>query len=132
MINSLKPHIDVKLVGETSFGKPVGFFPIRIDKYDVYYSMFTTTNSLGQGDYFAGFTPNSFKADDITRDFGDPAEIRTAAALSYLVNGNFPTSASSTLKVDNIDTPVSAVTIRNIGEPASFKGMIETELKKKQ
>ena len=130
VINSLKPHIDVKLVGETSFGKPVGFFPIRIDKYDVYYSMFTTTNSLGQGDYFAGFTPNSFKADDITRDFGDPAEIRTAAALSYLTTGNFPSSAASSLRVDNVNTPVSTVTVRNIGEPVSFKGMIETSFKK--
>jgi carboxyl-terminal processing protease len=132
IINSLKPHLDVKIVGAQSYGKPVGFFPIRIDKYDVYYAMFTTTNSLGEGDYFAGFTPNSLKDDDITRDFGNPAEIRTAAALSYITTGNFPTSAASTVKVDHIDTPVSAVMIRNIGEPASFKGMIETELKKKQ
>jgi C-terminal processing protease CtpA/Prc len=36
VINCLKPHIDVKIVGAQSYGKPVGFFPIRIDKYDVY------------------------------------------------------------------------------------------------
>jgi hypothetical protein len=92
--------------------------------------MFSTTNSLGQGDYFAGFTPNSLKIDDITRDFGDSAEIRTAAALSYIANGNFPASATSSLKVDNVSTPVSATTIRDIGEPASFRGMIETTLRK--
>jgi C-terminal processing protease CtpA/Prc len=130
VINCLKPHIDVKIVGAQSYGKPVGFFPIRIDKYDVYYSMFSTTNSLGQGDYFAGFTPNSLKPDDITRDFGDSAEIRTAAALSYIANGNFPASTTSSLKVDNVSTPVSATTIRDIGEPASFRGMIETTLRK--
>jgi C-terminal processing protease CtpA/Prc len=130
VINSLKPHIDVKIVGAQSYGKPVGFFPIRIDKFDVYYSMFSTTNSLGQGDYFAGFTPNSLKPDDITRDFGDSAEIRTAAALSYIANGNFPTNTISSLKVDNINTPISSITIRDIGEPASFRGMIETTLRK--
>jgi carboxyl-terminal processing protease len=45
VINVLKPYINVKLVGSTSYGKPVGFFPITIDRYDVYYSMFESRNS---------------------------------------------------------------------------------------
>jgi hypothetical protein len=50
--------------------------------------------------------------------------------LSYISTGNFPTSTTSTLRLDNVNTPMSSITIRDIGEPASFKGMIETTLRK--
>src|SRR5690606_17262554 len=36
LINSLAPHMDVKLVGATTFGKPVGFFPLKIGEYEIY------------------------------------------------------------------------------------------------
>lgn len=127
VINSLKPYVDVKIVGSTSYGKPVGFFPIRIDKYDVYMSMFSTTNSLGQGDYFAGFTPNSVKADDVTRDFGNPAEISLSAALSYINTGLFTSSSTTqTMSINGKSTSPSVLTIKEIYNPYSFKGMIHS------
>ncbi|MEO6632768.1 MAG: S41 family peptidase, partial [Mucilaginibacter sp.] len=79
-INNLRPVLDVELIGETSYGKPVGFFDIGINKYTLFTPEFSTKNSANQGDYFDGFTPgatglpgvNDF--DDYTKDFGDPTE----------------------------------------------------------
>ena len=132
MINSLKPYLDVKIVGKKSYGKPVGFFPIRIDKYDVYYSMFSTTNSLGQGNYFDGFPVDSEKADDVTRDFGNPQEISTSAALAYINTGLFTNSTSSkTMSINGVSRTPESVMIKDVFEPASFKGMIATPPKMK-
>jgi hypothetical protein len=89
VINNLKPYMDVKLVGETTYGKPIGFFPIYIDQYEVYYSMIGLKNSAGQGDYFAGFTPDH-KADDyFNYDWGDTRDASLKAAISYILTGNY-------------------------------------------
>jgi carboxyl-terminal processing protease len=130
VINSLKPYVDVKTVGATSYGKPVGFFPIRIDKYDVYMSSFYSTNSAGQGNYFAGFKPDSEKSDDVSRDFGDPNEISLASALSYLNTGVFTNSASNTITVNSVKTQTSQLMFKTIGQPNSFTGMIDDLHKK--
>src|SRR6201999_3418390 len=77
-INNLRPVMDVQFVGETSYGKPVGFFDIDINKYQMYIPEFYTQNSAGQGGYYSGFTPGTADypgfndQDDVTKDFGDP------------------------------------------------------------
>lgn len=126
VINSLKPYVDVKIVGKTSYGKPVGFSPIRIDKYDVYMSMFSSTNSTGEGNYFAGFTPNSDKTDDVTRDFGNINENCLSAALGYINTGVFPTSSGSnqTMSVRGVATSSATVNVRDVFFPPTFNGMI--------
>jgi carboxyl-terminal processing protease len=132
VINSLKPYLDVKIVGKKSYGKPVGFFPIRIDKYDVYFSLFSTTNSLGQGNYFDGFPVDAEKADDVTRDFGNPQEISTSAALSYINTGLFTTSTSSkTMSINGVSRTPESVMIKDVFEPVGFKGMIAAPPKMK-
>ena len=127
VINSLKPYVDVKTVGKTSYGKPVGFSPIRIDKFDVYMSMFSSTNATGEGNYFAGFTPNSEKTDDVTRDFGNISETCLAAALGYINTGVFPSSTASnqTMSIKGVNTSSAIVNVRNVFSPPSFKGMID-------
>lgn len=82
LINSLKPYLEVKLIGVSddgrqqvsTFGKPVGFFGIKIDKYDVYLSMFQNLNADGQGDYFDGMLSNVCVRDDARYGFGDPED----------------------------------------------------------
>ena len=129
VINSLKPYINVKTIGTTSYGKPVGFFPIRIGKYDVYYSMFSTKNSKGEGEYYAGMNPTNVIKDDPTKDFGDITETNLATAISLLTNGTVATTKTQTMMVkgkrvmsnDMIVTPI---------EDNSFKGMIEKRIRK--
>ena len=56
-INNLRPEMDVQFVGETSYGKPVGFFDIDINKYQMFTPEFSVQNSANQGGYYSGFTP---------------------------------------------------------------------------
>jgi carboxyl-terminal processing protease len=117
VINSLKPYLPVKLVGQQTYGKPVGFFGIKIDAYTVYMSSFSMQNASGEGDYFHGMAPDLPENDDITHDFGDPAETSLAAALSYISGHPAGRIGSAEIK------PVI-----HMG-PASFNGMIENRVK---
>jgi len=90
LINNLKPHIDVKLIGENhTYGKPVGFFAWDIMGVDLYAVSFQTFNSAGYGDYFSGLPVDKVVYDDLTRDFADPQEAMIAEALHYAEMGNF-------------------------------------------
>ncbi|WP_316827746.1 S41 family peptidase [Pedobacter miscanthi] len=126
LINNLKPVIDVKLVGKKTYGKPVGFFSIRIDKSDLYIPQFETRNQLNQGGYFDGMTVDKDVADDVTRDFGDPAEKMLAEALYYTANGNF----TSLIKNNTISStsPLSKNQFDDVSAKMDheFKGMVET------
>jgi carboxyl-terminal processing protease len=135
VINSLKPYLNVKIVGTNSYGKPVGFFPISIEYkvdaatkketgYDVYYSMFQTTNSKGEGDYFNGFTPDlSLSTDDASHDFGDINENNLAKALSLIVSTPL-TTTSSTMSIGGRRVNSSATSVTSIRDGAEFNGMI--------
>jgi carboxyl-terminal processing protease len=126
VINSLKPHITVKLVGAKTYGKPIGFFPMRIDKYDVYYSMFATQNSVPEGNYFDGFAPDLAAADDFKHDFGDPDETAIKAALKYLDTGILAISAAKTSA-----RPAGILEESQVLLDTEFKGMIETPSRRK-
>ncbi len=94
-INNLRPEMDVQFIGEQSYGKPVGFFDIDINVYQMYTPEFYTQNSAGQGGYYSGFTPGTTSYpgvgdyDDVTKDFGDPAEGLLAHVLSYVKTGTY-------------------------------------------
>lgn len=57
LVSCFKPHIPVKLVGQRTYGKPVGYFPIYIDKYQVNITSFLLRNADGWSDYFDGMEP---------------------------------------------------------------------------
>ncbi|UYQ93503.1 S41 family peptidase [Chitinophaga horti] len=92
-INALKPYLTVKTVGSKTYGKPVGFFAINIDKYAVYMSSFLIRNSVGFSDYFDGMTPDVPAQDDPRYDFGDPAEDGVKQALAVTTNGRLAPAA---------------------------------------
>src|SRR5690606_6979449 len=75
LINNLRPHVDVKLIGEhATYGKPVGYFNWNILGVDLYAVSFQTFNSAGYGDYFSGLPVDKVVFDDLTKDFGDAQE----------------------------------------------------------
>lgn len=100
-INNLYPEMDVQLIGRTSYGKPVGFFGLKINKFTLYTPEFSVKNSLGNGDYYAGFTPGTagypgvFDYDDPTKDFGDTSETLLKHALHYVNAGSFAINPNS-------------------------------------
>lgn len=84
LINVLKPHIDTRIIGVSksgqaevyTYGKPIGFFGIRVDQYDLFLSMYLLKNSRNEGNYFEGIKADYSVIDDTRSDFGskeDPA-----------------------------------------------------------
>lgn len=130
VINSLKPHMTVKLVGTKSYGKPVGFFPITLEKkYDVYYSLFQTKNSLGEGDYFDGFTPDVVDSyDDPLYNFGDANENYIAKALNLIAPGSIVTALNKTMSIEGRSVKVQSLqAMKPIVDGNEFIGMIDTK-----
>jgi hypothetical protein len=85
--NSLSPYIDVVLIGDTTFGKPVGQLGYVFCENILRPVSFRLANADGVTDYFDGFPPDCLAADDIERALGDPAEASLAEALLYLETG---------------------------------------------
>jgi C-terminal processing protease CtpA/Prc len=93
VINSLKPYLDVKVIGFPSYGKPVGFIGWGYkDKY-VFPVMFKSANANDESDYFNGIVPDQYSLDGLNYDLGDVRENRLADALYYIKNGSFQSSA---------------------------------------
>jgi len=99
-INNLRPALPIQLIGDTTYGKPVGEIPIPIGKYYLYSPQIYVENSANQGDYYAGMAPGSaafagvLANDDLTTDFG-PDESLLAATLNYIEKGYYPTSTAT-------------------------------------
>jgi len=136
-INSLKPVMDVKLIGSTTYGKPVGFFPVRIDKLDMYIPEFETKNKVGVGGYYSGLTVDKVSAEDLTKAWGDETETLLAYALLYAKNGNFVTTGVKTASLSATSTvmpsKLSVAELKAVDEkldPKGFKGMVMTPDKK--
>jgi carboxyl-terminal processing protease len=96
-INNLRPALTVNLIGDTTYGKPVGEIPIPMGtgQYIIFSPQFYVENGAGQGNYYTGFAPNStdfpgiLAADDVTKEFGDTTEMLLAHALNYVKTGMF-------------------------------------------
>jgi carboxyl-terminal processing protease len=98
VINGLIPFIDVALVGDTTFGKPVGQLGFLFCDKILRPVTFRIVNAVGTADYFGGFPPDCAAEDELDRAFGDPAEASLAEALFYIENGtcSAPTALKST------------------------------------
>lgn len=100
VINGLRGvGVDVILIGDTTCGKPYGFYPTDNCDETYYTIQFQGVNALGFGDYADGFipqtsletygvrTPGCQVADDLSHELGDPQEALLSAALGYRVTG---------------------------------------------
>jgi len=87
--------VEVVLVGETTCGKPYGFYAFDNCGTTYFSVQFQTVNAKGFGDYPDGFSPDNVPgiegielpgcavADDFDHSFGDPDEAMLAAALGW-------------------------------------------------
>ncbi len=97
VINGLRPFIPVIVIGETTYGKPVGQNPVAFCDQVLAPVTFATVNARGEGDFFDGIPADCPAADDVDRQLGDPAEASLATALAYIRTGscNRPTAAAA-------------------------------------
>lgn len=131
-INSLKAYpnqMTVKIVGSaTTYGKPVGFFGIGIDKFTVYMSQFTSVNAKDEGEYYAGFPVDISSTDDVLRDFGDVEENGLFKALAFINTGaGGRTTDDRLMTINGRVTNASSLTIQNVGD-GGFNGMVEERI----
>jgi carboxyl-terminal processing protease len=87
VINALRPFIPVVIVGDTTYGKPVGQYSFEFCDKVLNPVSFTLRNAQGQSDFYSGFTPTCIAPDDLGHQFGDPTEASLAEAFVYLKTG---------------------------------------------
>jgi len=94
--NSLDAHVEVAIVGDRTFGKPVGQVGFEYCDNILRSTAFQTVNANDFGDYFGGLpvTPGCAAADDLSVPTGDATDPNMLAALGYLDTGGCPVVAA--------------------------------------
>lgn len=94
VINSLKPYMEIILVGDNTFGKPVGSFPLsgynktlKENNVELVPITFATANAVGNTEYFNGFPVDFAVGDTPQFNWGNLGDLRLTAALNYIENG---------------------------------------------
>lgn len=90
LTNGLEPHVEVTIVGDRTFGKPVGQLGFEFCGNVLRLTGFQTVNADGFGDYFDGLPADCAAPDDLALPVGDPADPNMLAALGYLETGACP------------------------------------------
>lgn len=101
-LNNLKPYMDVLLVGDTTYGKPVGFIDFNISVYDstgakkyladLYAINFATQNANGEGGYFEGIPPDVMADDYVNIPWGNLYDDNLRKIFNYISTGSFTRS----------------------------------------
>ncbi|MBV36751.1 MAG: peptidase [Rickettsiales bacterium] len=106
-INGLRGiDVEVILIGDTTCGKPYGFYPTDNCGTTYFTIQFSGENDKGFGEYADGFVPSSTDngqdfvkgcvvEDDFNHLLGDPDEALLAAALEYQATGACPAGTSN-------------------------------------
>lgn len=87
VVNGLEPFILVTLVGDRTFGKPVGQLGFDFCEKIFFPVAFKTVNAHGEGDFFDGIPVDCPARDDLNRGLGDRNETSLAEALHFLETG---------------------------------------------
>ena len=87
VINGLKPFIPVVVIGDRTFGKPVGQNRIDFCEKSAFPVTFTIRNANGEADYFDGIPAACSATDDLDRQIGDATEASLAQALKFVETG---------------------------------------------
>lgn len=111
VINGLRPFMPVILVGDATYGKPVGQYLMEFCDKVLAPVSFSLRNANGEADYYDGFAPTCVAGDGIDRELGDPAEASLAEALFYASHDR----CSSTAEISRARRVTSATAPRAVG-----------------
>ena len=93
VINGMDPHVEVIIVGDRTFGKPVGQVGLEFCEKILRPTAFQTLNANDFGDYFFGLPVDCAAPDDLDVAVGADTDPNVEAALSYLDTGGCPAAA---------------------------------------
>jgi C-terminal peptidase prc len=88
LINSLRSHIPVTVIGDATYGKPVGQYGFPFCDKVLAPVAFKLVNADGQGDYFGGIPADCVAADDPEHDLGSGEEASLREALTVIRTGS--------------------------------------------
>lgn len=117
IINGLKPYLNVVVIGDNTYGKPVGMHTWTYDDYAFVPISFRLLNANNVGDYYEGLPADSFIPDGLAWDFPDRNESRLKEAIYYLETGGFTGSPS----------PLKSMQLHQKPEPKGLKWEIGAE-----
>ena len=134
VMNNLKPYMDVKIVGDTTYGKPVGFFSFTLsifkkgvekDLADLYAINFETVNSAGEGGFFNGIAPNALAGDFVGEPWGGSKDENLNKIFNYLSTGTYGrmSSIERMSKDKTLQLPVKSA-IKSM----RFNGMVDYKM----
>ena len=95
VINALRPFMPVDIIGDATYGKPVGQYLVEFCEKVLAPVSFSLRNANDEGDYFAGLPATCAAADSIEFDLGDAAEASLAEALHFIRHGTCRTPSAT-------------------------------------
>jgi C-terminal processing protease CtpA/Prc len=99
--NGLAPHVEVVIVGDTTFGKPIGQAGFEFCGNILRITAFQIFNADGYGDYFDGLPVDCPAPDDLDVAVGADADPNVVAAMTYLDTGACPAAAGDGMAKPN-------------------------------
>jgi hypothetical protein len=87
IINGLRPYLPVAVIGDRTFGKPVGQYGLPFCDKVLNAVSFVLENSQGDANYFTGLPATCSAADALERQLGDVEEASLKEAFVYLRTG---------------------------------------------
>lgn len=120
IINGLDPHVEVAVVGERTFGKPIGQSGFLFCDNVLRLTTFQLLNAIEFGDYFDGLpvTPGCDAPDDVTVPVGADNDPNMIEALGYLATGACPAAATAPVARAEVLTGEPLLVLPDQGRPS--------------
>jgi C-terminal peptidase prc len=87
VINALRPFMPVVIVGDSTYGKPVGQYSVPFCDKILAPVSFQLRNANGEGDFFNGLPADCAAPDDLDHPIGDAMEGSLREALTVIRTG---------------------------------------------
>lgn len=134
VLNNLRPYVDVKLVGDTTYGKPVGFFSFTLSIFkngveknlaDLYAINFETVNSAGKGGFYNGIVPDALAGDFVGEPWGGANDENLVKIFKYISTGSY--ARMTTMERMSKDKSLR-IPIKSSIRPLRFNGMVDYKM----
>lgn len=103
VINGLEPHMDVEIVGDITYGKPVAMYGFEFQDWTIYPVTAKSINANGYGEYFDGLAPDNYVSDQSQYDWGDENEPLLSSVFNYISTGSFGQTASQLKSASSVN-----------------------------
>jgi len=95
VINGRRPFIEVRVVGDRTYGKPVGQYGFDFCDKVLYPVAFLGRNARGESEYCDGIPADCAAGDDLDHALADPGEASLSEALFVVRTGRCSGGADS-------------------------------------